>query len=115
MFHETQRVYFWHRLVYFVADFHAADGGVTAVNPQPANKMLLPFTLHFDNDVVAVLRLAVDIEADFPLPWYKSDQFGLDEGDVGNQSGILANESVEQMDGDLLVPFHAQQSLESEV
>ena len=59
---------FGHRLVYYIAGFHAADGGVAAVNPQSADEVLLPFPLHLDDDVVLVQCLAVDVQTDLLLP-----------------------------------------------
>ena len=65
--------------------------------------------------MVAVLRFAVDVEADFLFSGQESDHFGLDEGDVCDHPGVLADEGVEEMYGDVLVALAAEQPLESEI
>jgi len=73
----------------FVADFHAADGGVAAVGSQSPDEEGLSFPLHLDDDVVLVLGEAMDVEAHFLLPREEPDLLGLDKGDVGDDAGVF--------------------------
>lgn len=98
-----------------VAPAQAAADGAADVRYHAVSEEVLLAALHLDDEVVAALVGAVDVEDDVLLELAVADLLLRQVADVGDEARVGGKRLVEERDEELLVVLGSENTLEAEI